>query len=141
MRTITGMGLTLRMVTNMITRVVPLRDTALGITRTCTIGIVSPFTDAAITAALWRVDGLPSVRLALSSQSCEIRPRHDKRGVDLISDALPFGGLWYDEPNAVANAIGYANHHSRSTDAVIRVYDWTGNVIETHAHAGDFKEW
>src|SRR5262245_33907381 len=24
----------------------------------------------------------------------EIRPRKDKRGVDLISDALPFGGLW-----------------------------------------------
>jgi hypothetical protein len=25
--------------------------------------------------------------------------------------------------------------------AVIRVYDETGNVIETHEHAGDFKEW
>jgi hypothetical protein len=25
----------------------------------------------------------------------EIRPRDDKRGVDLISDALPFGRLWY----------------------------------------------
>jgi hypothetical protein len=24
----------------------------------------------------------------------EIRPRKDKRGVDLISDVLPFGGLW-----------------------------------------------
>jgi hypothetical protein len=27
----------------------------------------------------------------------EIRPRKDKRGVDLISDALPFGRLWYGE--------------------------------------------
>ena len=27
----------------------------------------------------------------------EVRPRKDKRGVDLISDALPFGGLWYLE--------------------------------------------
>ena len=26
--------------------------------------------------------------------------RKDKRGVDLISDALPFGRLWYDGPNA-----------------------------------------
>jgi len=26
----------------------------------------------------------------------EVRPREDKRGVDLISDALPFGRLWYD---------------------------------------------
>jgi len=31
----------------------------------------------------------------------EIRPRKDHRGVDFISDALPFGRLWYDEPNAV----------------------------------------
>ena len=26
-------------------------------------------------------------------------------------------------------------------DAVIRVYDGAGNVIETHEHKGDFKEW
>jgi hypothetical protein len=26
-------------------------------------------------------------------------------------------------------------------DAVIRVYDEAGNVIETHEHAGEFKEW
>jgi hypothetical protein len=31
-------------------------------------------------------------------------------------------------------------HSSRSHDAVIRVYDALGNVIETHEHAGDFKE-
>jgi len=30
---------------------------------------------------------------------------------------------------------------SRSPDAVIRVYDDAGNVIETHEHKGDFKEW
>ena len=46
----------------------------------------------------------------------EVRPRKDHRGVDLISDALPFGRLWYAEPNAVANAIGYAIHRSRSHD-------------------------
>ena len=71
----------------------------------------------------------------------EVRPRKDKRGFDLISDALPFGRLWYSEPNAVANAIGYAEHRSRSHDAVTRVYDESSNVIETHAHKGDFKEW
>ena len=70
----------------------------------------------------------------------EIRPRKDHRGVDLISDALPFGRLWYGGPNAVANAIGYAQHRSRSHRAVIRVYDAAGNVIETHQHKGDFKE-
>jgi len=30
----------------------------------------------------------------------EVRLRKDHRGVDLISDALPFGRLWYGEPNA-----------------------------------------
>jgi len=29
----------------------------------------------------------------------------------------------------------------RSHDAVIRVFDESGDVIETHDHAGDFKEW
>jgi len=31
-------------------------------------------------------------------------------------------------------------HRSRSADAVIHVYDLAGNVIETHEHAGEFKE-
>ena len=43
----------------------------------------------------------------------EVRPRKDKRGFDLISDALPFGRL---------------------------LVDGAGNVIEMHEHAGDFKE-
>jgi hypothetical protein len=71
----------------------------------------------------------------------EVRPRKDKRGVDLISDALAFGRLWYDGPNAVSNAVGYAMHYSRAQDAVIRVNDDAGSVIETHQHQGDFKEW
>ena len=71
----------------------------------------------------------------------KVRPRKDHRGVNLISEALPFGRLWYGEPHAVENAIGYAQHRSRSPDAVIRVYDVAGNVIETHEHKGDFKEW
>ena len=59
----------------------------------------------------------------------------------MISDVSPFGALWYAGPDAVANAIEYAEHCSRSHDAVIRVYDDAGNVIETHEHAGEFKEW
>jgi hypothetical protein len=38
----------------------------------------------------------------------EVRQRKDRRGVDLISDVLLFGRLWYDGPNAASNAIGYA---------------------------------
>jgi hypothetical protein len=40
-----------------------------------------------------------------------------------------------------ANAISYAKFYSRSHDAVIRVYDEAGDVIETHEHASEFKEW
>jgi hypothetical protein len=68
----------------------------------------------------------------------EVRPRKDKRGVDLISDVLPFGRLWYTKPD---DAIGYATFCGRSHAAVIRVYDDAGNVIETREHKGDFKEW
>ena len=73
-------------------------------------------------------------------QIYEVRPRHDKRGFDLISDALTFGRLWYAGPNAVANAIGYAEYRSRSHAALIRVYDDAGNVIQTQEHKGEFKE-
>lgn len=61
----------------------------------------------------------------------EVRQRKDKRGADLISDALTFGWLWHGGATAVSNAIGYAEHHSRSHNAVIRIYDDEGNVIET----------
>jgi hypothetical protein len=50
----------------------------------------------------------------------EVRPRKDHRGVDLISDA---------------------RFYSRSHATVIRVYGEAGHVIETHEHAGEFKEW
>jgi len=38
------------------------------------------------------------------------------------------------------NAIGYPKFYSRSHDAVIRVYDDAGNVIEMQEHKGEFKE-
>jgi hypothetical protein len=36
--------------------------------------------------------------------------------------------------------IGHARFFSRSQDAVIRVYDDAGNVIDSHPHKGDFRE-
>ncbi len=54
----------------------------------------------------------------------EVRPRKDYRGVRLISDVLPFGALWYGEPNAIS----CVKFRSRSHDAVIRVYDEAGNL-------------
>jgi hypothetical protein len=56
-----------------------------------------------------------------SKHAYQIRPRKDKRSVNLISDALPFGRLWYGEPDAISNAIGYAKFYSSSHNAVIRV--------------------
>ena len=50
------------------------------------------------------------------------------------------GRLCYGEPNAISNAIDYAKFYSHSHNAVIRVYDEAGNVIQTHEHAGEFKE-
>jgi hypothetical protein len=70
----------------------------------------------------------------------EVRPRADRKGVDLISDALPFGGLWYGEPNAISNAVGYAKFYSRSHAMILRVFDEAGNVIETHEQGGDLQE-
>ena len=43
----------------------------------------------------------------------EVRPRRDHRGVNLISDTLPFGRLWYAEPNAIENASTYAKPAKR----------------------------
>jgi len=34
-----------------------------------------------------------------------------------------------------------SSHRLLVLDAVIRVYDDAGNVIETHERAGEFKEW
>jgi hypothetical protein len=79
--------------------------------------------------------------MACPQHTYEVRPRKGERGVDLTSDALPFGRLWYGELNAISNALDYAKFYSRSHRAVIRVFDDAGNVIETHEHAGDLKEW
>jgi hypothetical protein len=66
----------------------------------------------------------------------EVRPRKDRRGVTLISDALPFGRLWYGEPDA----IGYAKFYSRSHHAGTRVFDEAGNVIKTHEGRASSKK-
>jgi len=71
---------------------------------------------------------LPAEHLRLFSP---VRARKDHRGVDLVSDALSFGRLWYGDPNAVSNA----KFRSRSHDAVIRVYDEAGNMIRVHEEA------
>ena len=65
--------------------------------------------------------------------------RKDHHGVDLISDALPFGRLWYCEPNAASNAVDYAKFRSRSHDAVIHVYDQAGQLDRNARAHGRLK--
>lgn len=80
-------------------------------------------------------------RSTIRTDVYEIRPRADKHGVDLVGDALPYSPIWYRGPEAIRDAIDHAKFYSRSHDVLIRVYDDAGNVIETHKHAGEFKEW
>ena len=51
-----------------------------------------------------------------------------------------FDGVESRTNSPSVNIIGYAKFYSRSHDAVIRVFDEAGNVIDTHEHAGEFKE-
>jgi hypothetical protein len=90
--------------------------------------------------AKWQMMQRPK-RSTIRTDVYEIRPRVDKHGVDLVGDALPYSPMWYRGPKAITDAIDHAKFFSRSHDAVVRIYDQTGNVIETHEQAGDFKEW
>jgi hypothetical protein len=58
----------------------------------------------------------------------EIRPRADKHGVDLVSDALPYSPIWYRGSKAIIDAIDHAKFYSRPNDALIRVLDSKGNL-------------
>ena len=72
-----------------------------------------------------------------STHVYEVRLSADKRGLDLISKALPFGRLWYCKSG---DAIGYAKFYSRSHMAVVRVFDDSGVLSKTHQSDGAFRE-
>ena len=59
-----------------------------------------------------------------------------RRCVDLVETPLSFGGYGIRIANA---AVGYAKFFSPD-DAVIRVFDVAGNVIEIHKYTGNFKD-
>ena len=65
--------------------------------------------------------------ITTSPHAYEVRPRKDKRGVDLISDALPFGRLWYSEPNAISYATFSPAHLLRA--ASLRTRFWAAYCI------------
>ena len=77
--------------------------------------------------------------LPCTFRKCAVQ-REARRRSDFRCAAIRSAVVWRT-PSAVANAIGYAEHRSRSHHAVIHVYDEGGNVIGTHEHKGRFKDW
>jgi len=67
----------------------------------------------------------------------EVRPRKDRQGFDLISEALTLGRLWYQQADA---AIGYAKFYSRSQPGEVRLFDAAGAVIRGERWPGHFRE-
>ena len=72
----------------------------------------------------------------------EIRPNKDRDGVDLISDQLRYGPIWYAGPDAVRYAVAYAKYHSwtRWRRAIIRVLNESDATVCMAKSAGDFRE-
>ena len=68
----------------------------------------------------------------------EVRPRKDKPGVDLISEALPFGRLWFGGPSATDNAVSFAKFYGRAHDVIVRVFDLNGDIVSEHRQKAAF---
>ena len=89
---------------------------------------------------------LPRVRIAHEKFVSQSRARAEDKTLALffkatrLRNALNFSGSVPIASSSATNAVDYAKFRGRSCRAVIRVYDAAGNVIETHEHAGDFKE-
>jgi hypothetical protein len=59
--------------------------------------------------------------MSSSQHVYEIRPRKDGRGLDLISERLPLGVLWFEGADAIEDAVNYARAFSYPHPAIIRV--------------------
>src|ERR1700745_902837 len=72
----------------------------------------------------------------------EVRPRKDQDGIDLISDQLRHGPIWYAGPDAVRYAVASAKYHSwaRWRRASTRVLDESDATVCMSKSAGDFRE-
>jgi hypothetical protein len=69
----------------------------------------------------------------------EIRPRKDRRGIDLISERLPLGVLWFEGADAIEDAVNYAKRFSYPHAAIIRVLNASGTLTMTLELADDFS--
>jgi len=64
------------------------------------------------------LDTYSHVNRAHSIRMAQLMNTDEPENVNPISDAPPFRRLWYGEPNAVSNAIGYATH-LQSGEAIV----------------------
>jgi len=67
--------------------------------------------------------------MSSSQHVYEIRPRKDRRGLDLISERLPLGVLWFEGADAIEDAVNYARAFSYPRPAIIRVLNETGTFV------------
>jgi hypothetical protein len=58
----------------------------------------------------------------------EVRARRDHRAADLISDALPFGRLWYGEPGHQHSFASILPPFSRAAGLETNYWQWPGPV-------------
>jgi len=69
--------------------------------------------------------------MSSSQHVYEIRPRKDRRGLDLISERLPLGVLSFEGRDAIEDAANYARSFSYSHPVIIRVFDESGTFAVT----------
>jgi hypothetical protein len=69
-----------------------------------------------------------------------VRPRKDKRGVDLNFRCTAIRLAVVRRARRDQQRDWLREHRSRSQRAVIRVYDEAGNVIDLREEADEFKE-
>jgi hypothetical protein len=77
--------------------------------------------------------------MSSSQHVYEVRPRKDRRGIDLIGERLPLGVLWFEGPDAIEDAVNYARSFSYSHPAIIRVFDESGTFAVTLELVDDFS--
>ena len=77
--------------------------------------------------------------MSSSQHVYEIRPRKDRRGLDLISERLPLGVLWFEGADAIEDAVNYARAFSYPRPVIIRVFDESGMFAVTLESVDDFS--
>ena len=77
--------------------------------------------------------------MSSSQHVYEIRPRKDRRGLDLISERLPLGVLWFEGADANEDAVNYARAFSYPRPVIIRVFDESGTFAVTLESMDNFS--